>query len=133
MLIINEPELAAAADEVIQKVWGSEFVISNNERYCCKFLKINPGFRSSIHMHRKKDETFIGVMGTAVLNVYSAEGQTISAVAIVPGVKHRISPNTFHSFEAQTASWVMEISTPHADKDVVRISESRNMNEEARR
>jgi mannose-6-phosphate isomerase-like protein (cupin superfamily) len=128
MLLINEPELARASESVITKVWGAEFVIENNDKYCCKFLKINPGYRSSIHMHRKKDETFIGIMGTAILSTYSSEGQTISSTGIVPGVKHRIAPNTYHSFEAQTATWVMEISTKHSDDDVVRMEKSKNLN-----
>lgn len=127
MLIINEGELAQKAEKT-EKLWGAEYLILNNERYCCKFLKINPGFRSSIHCHAKKDETFIGVMGTALLTTYTAEGQTFSAIGIIPGVKHRIMPKTYHSFEASgTTAWVMEVSTPHNDQDVKRLEESKKL------
>lgn len=129
MLIINEGELARCSQQIVKKVWGTEFILVNNDEYCCKFLKINPGYRSSVHMHKRKDETFIGVSGAAQLNFYNPRGESQSIQQIAPGIRCRIQPGQFHSFEAQTQTWVMEVSTSHDDKDVKRLVESRNLNE----
>lgn len=125
MFVINEGQLAASAIEIVPKLWGKEYVLVNNEKYCCKILKINPGFRSSIHCHRKKDETFIGISGTALLSMYHDNGKLRIAYGIDSGRWQRIFPKELHSFEAQNLAWIMEISTTHRDDDVVRLEESK--------
>lgn len=127
MFIINEPELAAHAMKVVDKLWGKEFWLVNSELYCCKILKIIPGYQSSIHAHTDKDETFIGIWGIAELQTYMRDAQHFESTAIGPGITHRIQPNTFHSFRAVNVSWVMEISTHHSDKDVIRLEESKRL------
>ncbi len=42
----------------VNKVWGSEEWIVNNSTYCGKILNIKKGYRSSIHYHKNKHETF---------------------------------------------------------------------------
>lgn len=133
MFIINEPELAHAAKQVIKKVWGTEFVIVNEELYCCKLLKLTPGFQCSIHAHGEKDETFIGVQGNVVLHIHNPDKSILKSYPITPGTKRHIFPQTFHSFEANNVAWIMEVSTNHDDADVVRLQESRNLNEIASR
>ena len=133
-MIINEPEIAAAAQKVVKKLWGTEFWMTNNDLYCLKFLKVNPGFQSSIHAHAIKDETFLGWSGTAQLNLYDSRGNPLLdnrnlplVIAIHPGVQHRLVPEQFHSFQAVNEAWVLEISTRHSDKDVIRLQESRKL------
>ena len=126
-MIINEPEIAASALKVVTKTWGTEFWIVNCDKYCLKYLKINPGFQSSVHAHAKKDETFVGLSGTLRLNVHFANAQVHTVHAIHPGQTYRIPPETFHSFQAFNVSWVMEVSTHHDDRDVVRLTESRRL------
>ncbi len=41
-----------------KKVWGREEWLVNTDKYCGKFLNVDKGYRSSIHHHRNKDETF---------------------------------------------------------------------------
>ena len=127
MFVINEPELASKAKSIVPKLWGTEFVLLNNERYCCKFLRINPGFVSSIHAHERKDETFVGVSGTVKLTIYTEDKQSFEEHIIASGVRIRIPPQIYHSFEAVTQAWVMEVSTPHSDSDVRRLEESRRI------
>jgi D-lyxose ketol-isomerase len=126
-MIINEPELAQHAQKVVKKVWGVEFWMTNSELYCLKFLKVNPGFQCSIHAHAIKDETFIGVMGTLQLNIHKGSGDVFTVHAIHPGEQYRIRPEVFHSFQAINVTWVMEVSTSHSDRDVIRLQESRSL------
>jgi D-lyxose ketol-isomerase len=128
-MLMNEPELAAFAGvRVIEKMWGKEFVLANNGKYCLKFLKVNPGFQSSIHCHKKKDETFIGWAGTTRLTIHAASGEAQSEHAIHQGQSYRLKPNVYHSFQAYNVSWILEVSTAHEEKDVVRLQESRKVN-----
>lgn len=127
MLIINEGALAANS-QVVQKLWGTEFWVTNTPLYCLKFLKVIPGYQCSIHAHARKDETFVGVFGTLGLALhYPENGEVWKVEAIVPGKKFRIQPNTYHSFSAVNVSWIMEVSSHHDDADVIRLQESRKL------
>lgn len=127
MFVINEPELAMYSEKVVPKLWGVEYWLVNNEKYCCKILKILPGCRCSIHTHKRKDETFIGIQGVVELTFHQEAYDR--SVIVGPGVKTRIQPGEFHSFQAINPAWVMEVSTPHSDKDVIRIKESEKIEE----
>jgi D-lyxose ketol-isomerase len=126
-MLINEPEIAAHAIKIVPKLWGSEFWMVNNELYCMKYLKVNPGYQCSVHAHAIKDETFVGFTGTLQLTLYDSKGKIVNVLALDPGAKYRIRPETFHSFQAINVTWVMEISTQHSDKDVIRLQESRRL------
>lgn len=127
MFIVNEPQVAAASQK-IEKLWGTEYVILNNEKYCCKILKVVPGYVCSIHAHKLKDETFTGLMGTLRLNIHDKKGALVSTEAIHPGRNFRVKPGQYHSFEAVNLCWIMETSTTHSDDDVTRLKESRPIN-----
>lgn len=121
---MNEGELAQSCMKVVSKVWGTEFWVANTELYCLKFLKVNPGYRCSIHAHANKDETFIGWSGTLQLNIHNAKGHVTGVHAIHPGQSYHIWPEVFHSFQAINVTWIMEVSTHHDDQDVIRVEES---------
>lgn len=106
---------------VVQKLWGTEEWVTNNELYCMKILRIKPGFWCSYHYHPIKDETFLVRRGTVAMVV---DGQEI---VLRPGESIRLKPGTPHKFRAcfyMTAE-VIEASTQHSDEDVVRLEESR--------
>ena len=126
-MIVNEPEIALWAVKSVKKLWGYEFWLANNEKYCAKFLKVIPGFQSSIHAHAIKDETFIGYSGTTQLNIHDVKGNITAVHAIHPGMQYRLHQEVFHSFQAVNVSWILEISTPHSDNDVIRLQKSRKI------
>lgn len=123
MFIVNEGDLAAHSI-VVKKLWGTEFVLVNNDSYCWKLLKVMPHFQSSIHCHLEKDETFVGIQGVVQLNIHKGSGEVHAVHCIHPGEVYRLRPRVFHSFQAINVAWVSEISTPHSDSDVQRIKES---------
>jgi mannose-6-phosphate isomerase-like protein (cupin superfamily) len=127
-VIINEGELAASALQVVEKLWGKEFILVNTNLYCLKFLKVNPGYQCSIHAHKKKDETFVGVSGMLILDFHNpANKQRSGGVSLCAGDRYNVAPKTFHSFRSVSETWVMEVSTHHDDADVIRIQESRRL------
>ena len=51
----------------VDKVWGSEEWIVNNDKYCGKILNLKKGFRGSVHHHKNKNETFYLLEGRVLL------------------------------------------------------------------
>lgn len=110
----------------VKKLWGREFWIINNDKYCMKVLAINPGWQCSLHMHPIKDETFFVLEGLVNLEVVDADGE-VQTVQLGEGDTYWLVPETYHRFSSATdeRALVMEVSTTHSDDDVVRKEDSR--------
>lgn len=100
----------------IEKLWGGESVVCNNEIYCAKFLFVKPGFQCSLHRHLVKDETFIVRTGEIALEF--GDKQRYLSV----GDSERIRPRTWHRFanNGKELAVILEVSTHHSDEDVQR-------------
>jgi len=104
----------------VEKVWGSEIWMVNNESYCAKYLVVDRGATCSYHCHPVKMETFFAVEGYVRLKIEGKEyvlAPFTSAKTILPG--------QFHKFHGLTECVILEVSTHHEDSDVVRLSESK--------
>lgn len=105
----------------VQKKWGREEIIVNNESYCAKFLYIDQGAQGSLHYHRVKKETFYGLEGQVGLHI-DGKDYMLNAFArpktIEPGVPHCIVGL------GKGINKILEVSTHHSDEDVVRLNES---------
>jgi hypothetical protein len=113
-------EIAMA--KIVRKKWGGEYWFVNNELYCGKLLWIRKGKMSSegmFHFHKIKDETFLVIHGTLVLehkelhfpyNVRQEELKLYDYFRIKPWVKHRFYTKSKHCI-------FVEVSTTHSDED----------------
>ena len=108
--------------EVHEKVWGEERWIVNRD-YCGKLLVLKEGYRSSLHCHRVKDETFYMLRGTMKLEV-GEDPATLSVHTLEPGDVLHLPPNTWHRFTGVTEVEFMEFSTHHEEDDTVRLTRS---------
>lgn len=113
--------------KIVKKVWGKEIWLVNNELYCAKLLSIDPGAKTSVHCHHKKQETFYGLEGAVALII---EGKTYD---LNPNARPKtILPGEFHQFVSMAEradgdeAWaiILEVSTHHDDSDVERRTES---------
>lgn len=105
----------------VKKLWGNEFWIVNNDKYCGKILTIKKGYQSSLHYHKIKQETFY-VMSGEILMIIENKFQLMETgefVHILQGVKH-----SFIGLN-QISSTIIEFSTHHDDKDTYRIEKSK--------
>ena len=102
----------------VDKVWGTEDWIVNNELYCFKVLTISPGFQCSLHKHKVKDETFVVFSGEVIFE------QEACSEILRPGYTRRIAPGTLHRFGSVDGAVIFEISTHHEDSDSYRVTES---------
>lgn len=109
--------------KTVDKLWGSEEWIVNNELYCGKILRITAGHYSSWHYHLLKSETFQVVKGE--LTVFYSFDDDISksrettlmvgeCMDIPVGLRHRLC-----AFNGNVE--FLEISTHHEDSDSYRL------------
>jgi mannose-6-phosphate isomerase-like protein (cupin superfamily) len=116
--------------KVVEKAWGREEWLVNNELYCCKFLRINPGWQCSWHRHKVKDETFFVLNGDVRLESEDIRHHPIYE-ALGAGDERRIRPGTLHMFGSKTGATILEVSTHHDDEDVERLTSSHPITESA--
>jgi len=100
----------------VEKDWGYEEWIINNELYCFKKIFVKKGYRCSIHWHKNKDETFYIEDGEMTLELFG-----ISPLLMKKGDDIRLCPNTLHRFTAIEDTMIYEISTTHEDSDSYRV------------
>lgn len=107
--------------KIVEKTWGFEEWLHNDQDYCIKYLNIEPGWKCSKHYHPRKKETFVVVQGRCIVSVndelYDAK----------MGDQFEIAPKTIHWFgvpDGENTCTLLEVSTFHDDADVVRLAES---------
>lgn len=106
--------------KVVDKGWGCEIWIANNEQYCGKQLTIYKGKSFSDHFHIKKTETFYVTKGIAVLTIREKDGKEYEYY-LYEGNIVDIAPGLMHKVKALTDFTMMEFSTKHEDSDSYRI------------
>ncbi len=112
----------------VDKDWGYELIIHNDERYCGKILFIKKGCCISLQFHRKKTETFFLQSGE-LLCKFSEQKDFISPeemkiVKMHSGNIKEIPAEYIHQVLALEDSTIIEVSTQHFDDDTYRISRS---------
>lgn len=107
----------------VDKVWGKEEWLVNCDKYCCKRLYLDKGAVSSLHYHPQKQETFIALSGQTGLHIDGKD------YMLNPYSRPKtIYPEQKHQFIGLSEDIViLEVSTYHSDEDVVRLSESRRV------
>jgi uncharacterized cupin superfamily protein len=105
----------------IEKVWGEEIWLVNNENYCAKYLVLDTGAETSYHYHKMKTETFCCVEGYATLR---SEGKDyLMAPFTRPKTIEAKTPHKLIGHDVPCV--ILEVSTHHSEEDVVRLTESK--------
>lgn len=109
--------------KLIPKKWGYEEIIYNGSEFCSKILQYNKrGSISSLHFHPEKKEVFRVIKGSFNLKTKNEKGYDVHTVLKLYDTIY-IPNNTPHQLESlEDNSEILEISTFHDDKDVVRIA-----------
>lgn len=104
----------------IEKIWGHEEIIENNDKYCLKFLIFDYRWRNSWHRHFKKDETFYVLEGE--FHLITDDGNlNIKEGLLLPGDSIRIKPGTWHRLTGlKPYNKIIEVSTFFNDNDIER-------------
>lgn len=110
------------AETVVEKVWGTEYHVVNNEQFCLKYLVFKKGGKLSRHKHAIKKEMFICLTG--VFGIEIGEGENIRKGIFLRDDKILLEPNTAHLLEAFYDSIILEISTQDFASDSYRLEPS---------
>jgi mannose-6-phosphate isomerase-like protein (cupin superfamily) len=108
----------------VEKDWGHEIWMANNreENYCGKILKIYEGYRSSMHYHLKKHETFYILSGELRVDlIYTKSGNTGYKLLKQGDVMEiqRGQPHQLIAYDGNVE--LVETSTFHEDSDSYRV------------
>jgi mannose-6-phosphate isomerase-like protein (cupin superfamily) len=117
---------------IVNKKWGYEIWIENNDLYCGKHLHALPNKYCSVHYHKNKKETFYVISGELALQYSTNLNKEVWDTGIVDNIILRkgdsftLEPYTAHRFTSNTnfPCDFIEISTHHDDSDSYRIIES---------
>ena len=128
-----------------EKSWGFEYWFENNEQYCGKIIQVRKDEWSSygaFHYHKIKDETFLVLSGTLMLDLLVVDNifknRIVSSKEIDPVepedeiVVHRfylkpynylrLKPGVLHRFSSLEHEAIFtETSTTHREEDSYRI------------
>jgi quercetin dioxygenase-like cupin family protein len=102
----------------VEKVWGFEKWIVNNDKYCGKLMFIKKGARSSLHYHPVKHETMYVTQGRMKMEL----NDEVFELGVGDSVE--IKSGDVHRFTGIADTVFFEFSTPHDDEDVMRLEES---------
>lgn len=114
----------------VNKAWGHEIWIENNDLYCGKHLHVKPNKWCSAHFHKNKKETFYVIDGELILKYSNNMNEDIwnldlvDTIILKKGESFTIEPYTVHRFSSNntdTPCDFIEISTHHDDDDSYRI------------
>lgn len=104
----------------IEKPWGYEQIIEQNENYVVKKLCMKKGERCSLQKHIFKMETILVLDGTLTITIdgHDEDYSNYNYISIPPNTTHRMSAKSGDVL-------YLECSTNHLD-DVVRIEDDYN-------
>src|ERR1700690_2713242 len=95
----------------VQKSWGREEIIYNDE-YCCKLLVYDKlGIASSLHYHKTKTETFVVTSGSFRIEIGNLEKPVQTSEIYRPGDSITLPPGTTHRVRCLQAGVIVECST----------------------
>ncbi len=107
----------------VDKSWGHEVWIENNDEYCGKELHFDRAHgATSIHFHVLKRETMYCVVGSFRIHCVDHQNGEMYAVDLEPGESLEIPRLVAHSIESlEDNSLLLEFSTRHYDEDSYRV------------
>jgi quercetin dioxygenase-like cupin family protein len=110
----------AYLDRLIEKPWGSEFRVYEDDALDVWRLHIKPQHRTSMHCHPRKHTALLCLEGTGTVDTCSGV-----RYALEPGVVLQIEPGAYHRITAssKTGLGLVEVETPKDKFDLLRIED----------
>jgi mannose-6-phosphate isomerase-like protein (cupin superfamily) len=120
--------------KVIEKKWGKEFILPDQDGYTTKFMSVQPGGTCSVHFHKFKNETFVLLKGQLLATYFTQEGEKVEVLLSNP-LDSLVLPNcTPHTFkipsDQEGETWFLESSTVDCPEDSYRLTRSTSNAEE---
>jgi mannose-6-phosphate isomerase-like protein (cupin superfamily) len=123
MIPIDIDAVVANARDRVNKVWGKEFHIVTQNNHVAKIMEVYGGYTSSWHHHRLKDETFVCLAGSGVIECDGLK------MIMRPGQSAYIPRSAWHKFYSHenVGMILLEVSNADMVEDNYRQDASRKM------
>jgi|TARA_B100002019_G_scaffold291776_1_gene312911 mannose-6-phosphate isomerase-like protein (cupin superfamily) len=110
--------------KIVQKGWGREIWIHNDEEYCGKLLHFDKaGNKFSMHYHIIKKESWYVGKGSFEYSWFDTEAAIKKTMNVFEGDCITIERGQPHQLVAkEDNSQIFEVSTQHFDEDSYRIA-----------
>jgi len=105
----------------IDKAWGYELWMVNNNKYCGKILHFSEKAKFSMHYHLIKDETWYIQNGEFIFRWIDTKNANIIEEKLVEGDCIHIPIGLPHQLETSKGGTIIETSTEHYEEDSYRI------------
>lgn len=105
----------------VEKTWGHEIWMVNNNKYCGKILHFNQNVKFSMHYHLIKDETWYIQSGEFIFRWIDTKTADIKEENLTVGKCVNIPIGLPHQLESLTGGDIIEISSEHFEEDSHRI------------
>ena len=104
---------------VVKKPWGHEYLVYENDDVGLWLLRIEPGQRTSMHCHPRKNTGLIVLDGTAKISFLN------DSFMVESPDKMMIRRGLFHSTKAvsENGVYMFEIEAPKMKDDLVRLKD----------
>ena len=117
----NKTLIKKSSTSCIEKGWGHEIIIVNNNLYCGKILHFNKGAKFSMHFHMKKMETWYVTSGLFTFRWINTDNADIIEETLKPGDTITNHVGEPHQIICLEEGDIFEVSTTHFDSDSYRI------------
>jgi len=105
----------------VEKGWGHEVIIVNNDLYCGKILHFKKGAKFSMHFHMKKMETWYVQSGLFTFRWIYTENADVIEETLKPGDTITNFVGEPHQIICLEEGDIFEVSTTHFDSDSYRV------------
>lgn len=105
---------------IVEKKWGFEIHVLNNDMYCFKYLVIYAGHRLGNHYHLKKNETFCVLHGDCEL-IFDYATSNQQKIRLKDGDTQFVEAGCAHTVFAEKNTIIIEISTHDSPEDSIRL------------
>ena len=108
--------------EIVQKGWGHEVIIVNNDLYCGKILHFKKGGKFSMHFHLKKKESWYVSSGSFLFRWINTTNADIIEERLSIGDTITNEVGEPHQIVCLEEGDIFEVSTQHFDSDSYRVA-----------
>jgi mannose-6-phosphate isomerase-like protein (cupin superfamily) len=116
-----EPLTKKMTTSRVEKGWGYEVIIVNNDLYCGKILHFKTGAKFSMHFHMKKRETWYVTSGRFVFRWINTANADVVEEVLLPGDTITNFVGDPHQIVCEEEGDIFEVSTTHFDSDSYRV------------
>jgi mannose-6-phosphate isomerase-like protein (cupin superfamily) len=128
-LAVKEELRKKTGTSKVEKGWGHEVIIVNNDLYCGKILHFKKGAKFSMHFHLKKKETWYVTSGSFLFRWINTRNADVIEETLGVGDTITNEVGEPHQIIALEEGDIFEVSTQHFDSDSYRVGKGDSQRE----